>query len=186
MTNAEFESAIIALSKGDKNALKCIYQNYGKFIYVVVFDVLKNKEDAEDITSEFFIKLIRVAGSFKSGSPHKAWMAMIAKNMAIDLQRKKRHEVLEFSHEDDEGNEGVSLLDKRAADNGNVLEESAVISMDMKNAMEKLTDRERQIIDLKLMGQLKFREIADILNEPMGTVTWVYNEGIKKLRRYLT
>ena len=50
---------------------------------------------------------------------------------------------------------------------------------------QTLSDREREVLDLKLLGDLKFREIAKTLGQPLGTVTWLYNQGIKKLRRCL-
>ena len=59
------------------------------------------------------------------------------------------------------------------------------LSSDMAQAMATLEPREKEIIDLKLVGQFKFKEIAEMTGMPMGTVTWLYNQGIKKLRRCL-
>ena len=52
--------------------------------------------------------------------------------------------------------------------------------------MRSLKPEEKEIVDMKLIGQLKFKEIAKLTGKPMGTVTWLYNEGIKKLRRCLS
>ena len=57
MTDNEFQSAMDALVNGNKNGLKAIYDAYMKLIYAVVYDVVKRREDAEDVTSEFFIKM---------------------------------------------------------------------------------------------------------------------------------
>ena len=59
MTEHEFYTAIKGLAKGNKDMLHAIYDAYGRLIYTIVYDILKNREDAEDVTSEFFIKLIR-------------------------------------------------------------------------------------------------------------------------------
>lgn len=187
MTDKEFQTAISLLSKGDKGALRQIYEAYIRFIYAVVYDTVKRREDAEDITSEFFIKLVRVAGTYKKGTSHRAWMAAIAKNMAIDALRKSNREILESAFTDDDTGENSYIDNKSSqATNEASVEDKAILSEDMKNAMGTLNDNEREIIDLKLLGGLKFKEIAHMLGQPMGTVTWLYNQGIKKLRRCLS
>lgn len=181
MTDKEFLSAINKLLKGDKDGLKLIYEAYFKLIYAVVYDTVGSKEDAEDITSEFFIKLIRVADKFKKGSPHKTWLVTIAKNMAIDHIRKRSREVFEIDNISDDENTPRQWEDTSRAS----IEDAVALSSDMAQAMETLDPREKEIIDLKLVGQLKFKEIAEMIGQPIGTVTWLYNQGIKKLRRCL-
>jgi len=181
VTDKEFQSAINKLLKGDKDGLASIYEAYVKLIYAVVYDTVGSKEDAEDITSDFFIKLIRVADSFKKGSPHKTWLVTIAKNMAIDYIRKRSRVVLEIDNTSDEGNAPRQWED---TSRGSV-EDTVAMSNDMAQAMDTLAPREKEVIDLKLVGQFKFKEIAEITGQPMGTVTWLYNQGIKKLRRCL-
>lgn len=184
MTDEEFQTAIEALAKGEKDSLKRIYESYVRLIYAVVYDVVKSREEAEDITSEFFIKLVRVAGGFRKGSPHKAWLVQIARNMAIDVLRKRQREVLEFEQDEDDNRDGV--IERSQADSGkSSVEERAVLTEDMRQAMRSLSPKEKEIIDMKLMGQFTFKEIAALTGQPMGTVTWLYNQGIKKLRRCL-
>lgn len=190
MTDIEFQHAISSLAGGDKNALKTIYQDYVGVIYAIVYDKVKNKETAEDITSEFFIKLIRVAPSFKEGSPHKAWLITIARNMCIDYLRKNSREISSsdfISNNEDAQNEAEVMdsinYERRGYES---VEDKVVLSEDMKKAMECLNDSEREVINLKLLGQYKFNEIAEMIGKPMGTVTWTYNQGIKKLRRCLS
>lgn len=179
MTNEEFQTAVELLLEGQKEGLRQIYEAYLRLIFAVIRDVVGRKEDAEDITSEFFIKLIRVLPSYKKGSPHRAWLITIARNMALDWLRKSDHERL-FA-DDDEVQEGGTL---EKSDESSV-EDRAVLGTDMRAAMNKLDKKEKEIIDMKLIGELKFREIASITGQPIGTVTWLYNQGIKKLRRCL-
>ena len=188
MTDKEFEAAIDKLLKGDKEGLECIYRAYIKMIYTVVYNTVGNREEAEDITSEFFIKLVRVAGSFKKGSKHKTWLATIAKNMAIDSIRKRNREVLVSPLEsNDDEEKQISISEVAVINDENIAspEGEAVLNYDMKMAMKELSDKEREIIDLKLIGDMKFKEISEVLGQPIGTVTWLYNQGIKKLRRCL-
>ena len=177
MTEAAFDACILAILKGDKQGLKDIYNAYLSYIYRIVYGVVGNKEDAEDITSEFFIKLWQQADRYKSGSGHKTYLTTIARNMAIDHLRKYKKETTEFSHVDDEeefGNEPVSSEDTEAT----VIEDISV-----KEAVSLLNPGEQQVINMKVLSDMTFSEIAEILKVPMGTITWRYREAIKKLRR---
>ena len=161
------------ISKGDKSALHEIYEAYLGYIYSVVFRVVLNREDAEDVTGDFFIRLWKLSKTYRSGSGHRAWMAAIARNMAIDLLRKKKREVLTDDFTDS--------VQEHAAEND--VEEEVLSEISLKEALETLLPAEREILNLKIMGELTFREIADILKQPLGTVTWRYQNAVKKLRR---
>ena len=62
--------------------------------------------------------------------------------------------------------------------------DEVVESISFREAMEQLKFNEREVLNLKILGQLTFREIAGILGKPQGTVSWLYRQGIEKLRRY--
>lgn len=185
MTDEEFQSAISSLLEGNKDGLRCIYEAYVKLIYTVVLDVVKRREDAEDVTSEFFIKLVRVADQFREGSPHKAWMVTIARNMALDFLRKSNREILSYESEE-ENDDRLNLVEKAGAKAGDrSVENKAILAHDMSRAMAQLSPKEKEIVDLKLIGNFKFKEIATMTGQPMGTVSWIYNQAITKLRRCL-
>ena len=63
--------------------------------------------------------------------------------------------------------------------------EEVVGNLTMKEAMKQLKPSEQEILDLKILGGFTFQEIAAILKKPMGTVSWLYRQGIGKLRKYL-
>ena len=94
MNNREFDRCMRRIQKGDKAGLKEIYEAYISYIYAVILGVVKNKENAEDLTADFFIKLWNMADQYKAGSGHKTWMTVIARNMAIDFMRKAGREQL--------------------------------------------------------------------------------------------
>ena len=62
-------------------------------------------------------------------------------------------------------------------------EEKVMSKLSFGEALNMLDDKEEAILTLKFMGECTFKEIAEILNMPMGTVTWKYTRGIEKLRR---
>lgn len=171
MTNAEFEQCIEQMIHGDKEGLHRIYMAYGTYIYSILYDIVKNKEDAEDLTTEFFIKLWNIAEKYQFGGTHRSWLGRIAHNMAIDFIRsKKNHDSYEEMIETKEvGDEGF--------------EKDVVMEVTLKEAIASLEVQEQEIVNLKVLGQLTFQEIADIIKKPMGTVTWKYKKAMEKLRR---
>lgn len=172
MEQLEFESCMERMKDGDKSALKEIYEAYLSYIYTIVYGVVQSRENAEDITSEFFIKLWNMSDTYnpKTGS-HKGFLATIARNMAIDFVRKTRREV--FPEEmPDEAADGVSVEDEVIGD------------VSLQEALDALSDKEREVVTMKVLSEMTFQEIADTLLTPLGTITWRYRTAMEKLRRY--
>lgn len=174
MKNREFDRCMRRIQKGDKSGLKEIYEAYVSYIYAVILGVVKNKENAEDLTAEFFIKLWQMADQYKAGSGHKTWLTVIARNMSIDFMRKAGREQL--TEEVPETSDTVSGANPS-------MENEVVGRMNFRETVDKLPEIERQILTMKLAGQMTFKEIAEILGMPMGTVTWKYQNSLEKLRR---
>ena len=75
----------------------------------------------------------------------------------------------------------------RAEELGQETEDVAVEvvgNLSFREAMKLLKPAEQEVLDLKVLGGFTFQEIAALLKKPMGTVTWLYRQGIRKLRRY--
>ncbi len=204
MEDKEFDLCMSRMADGDKDALKAIYENYRAYIYHFLLGILKSKEDAEDVASEFFIRLYKNASKYKPGSGHKTYITTIARNMAIDFLRSKgRESLIEdiFPQKSDDsdvyitedmittgataGGMGV-MADEGAAEDAasvDVTANEAIGKVTMEEALSKLKPPEPQIIHMKFALDMTFAEIAEALKIPMGTVTWKYREAIGKLRR---
>lgn len=170
MTQLEFEASIARIQRGDKDGLKEIYEAYISYIYTIVFGLVGNRENAEDVTSEFFIKLWNIADSYQCNGAHKAWLATVARNMALDFLRKNQREIPVEEFEEDTGTAETP-------------EAEVVSEMSVQEALAALNEAERRIVDMKVLGEMSFREISETLQIPMGTVTWRYQSAMKKLRR---
>lgn len=173
MEEEQFNACMERMKSGDKSALHEVYEAYIGYIYTIVFQTVSNREDAEDVTSEFFIKLWRLADTYRGGNGHRAWMAAIARNMAVDLLRRTKREVLTDDFAD-------TVTEDAPKDS---LEQEVLSDVSLKQALDMLKPNEREVVHLKIMGDMTFKEIADILKIPLGTVTWRYQNAIKKLRR---
>ncbi len=180
MTEEAFSLSVSKILAGDKTGLREIYDAYLAYIYQIVYGVVGRKEDAEDITSEFFIKFWQQADKYKAGSGHKGYLATMARNMAIDHLRKHKREILDDFTANDE--DDVSSIKEPVSEDNT--EAQVVEDISLQEALDKLKPEEKQIVDMKVLSEMTFAEIARLLNIPMGTVTWRYREAIKKLRRY--
>lgn len=169
MNDQQFEQNIRLILKNDQGGLKNIYEAYCPMIFSAVSSILKSREDAEDITSEFFIRLWDIADTYRPGNGHRAWLITIARNMALDCLRKKNRETPAGEIPDYQP-EGVSA------------EDQVCRRLSLEQALMTLKQEERQIVNLKIMGELTFREIAGILKKPPGTVAWRYRTAMKKLK----
>jgi len=178
VTDSNFNECMARLCEGDKSALREIYEEYLSYLYSVAYSVLGNRENAEDVTSECFIKLWKTAKNYRPGTGHKGYLATIVRNMCIDLLRKQGREVYEDPPDDDSPSPTPPELRSEG------FEDEVVEQMSLAAALETLKPVQREIINLKFMGGHTFKEIAGILKKPMGTVTWNYNEALKALRRY--
>lgn len=195
----KFDDCMLRICNGDKDALKEIYEAYVTYVYSVILRVVNNQSDAEDITGDFFLKLWTNSEKYSPGHGHKAFLATMARNMAIDFLRKHNREVPigDFSSEQSDGENGnTSGFDKpRVLDEsgqeysladqgfGSSVENEVIEDISLKEALSKLKPREQEVINLKIMGDMTFKEITEVMGIPMGTVTWLYRQAIEKLRR---
>lgn len=170
MNDRQFEENIGRICRNDREGLKLIYEDYCPLIYSVVLEILQNREDAEDVASEFFIRLWDIAPTYRPGNGHRGWMLTIARNMAIDHVRKRKKESL-----------SAEIPDYLQAGE-DFPEERLCHRLSLEQALKTLKQEEREIVNLKIMGELTFKEIAAMLQKPQGTVAWCYRTAIQKLK----
>ena len=180
MTDSRFESCIALIRQGSTEGLREIYEAYYKLIYSVMYSVVGNRMTAEDLTADLFVKLWeKLADAYRHGSGHRAWLAACARNMATDHIRKSSRELLTIdAPEDDNTPRTEPVSDGDFTDD-------IIGKISVNEAMKRLDESERTIVDLKLFADLTFKEISKALAMPLGTVTWKYRRAIGKLSNYV-
>lgn len=166
------EDLILETAKGNIESFENLYVKINKIVYSYVLAILKNHECSQDVMQDTFIKIKQSASKYIPQGKPLAWILRIAKNIALMLIRKNNKEQLT----DIEENE--YLLNKSVELD---LDEAIVL----KAALKLLEEEEREIVFLYLVSGMKHREIAEILEKPLGTVLWKYNNALKKLRKEL-
>jgi RNA polymerase sigma-70 factor (ECF subfamily) len=160
----------------DKSALAELYEQTSAVIYSVAMRMLGSAHDAEDLVQETFVQIWERAGLFDPmmGSP-LGWALAITRNRCIDRVRsyKRRAQMIEDAGEEMRAavEEGNATADLSAEEQGTV--RSAVLA---------LPADQRQAIELAFFGGLTHQEIAEKLQEPLGTVKARIRRGMLKLR----
>jgi len=165
---------------GSVQAFEKLVSLYSKSIYNYCYRMTGNKEDAEDVTQEVFIKAYRSLHWFKRNSRFSTWLYRIAYNACIDLHRRKRFVYIPIASD-----MGDSDKVKEIASEGPSLEE-VVLSNERKHlvqsAIAKLPPKYRTVILLREIEGLSYDEIAGVLNIPLGTVKSYISRAREELR----
>jgi RNA polymerase sigma-70 factor (ECF subfamily) len=168
------------VAAGDQLALAALYDATNRLIYSLVLRVLGDMGSAEEVLIDVYTQVWRQAASYDAnrGAP-LAWMATIARSRAIDRLRS--------GWQDQHRKESLDVLGDTPA-NGSSPEEAAAASERQKlvrEALNLLTSEQRQVIELAYYSGLSHSEIAEKLNQPLGTVKTRTRLGMMKLREAL-
>ena len=155
------------MRKDDKKSYEELYKKYYKLVNNIAFSILKNKENAEDISQNVFIKIGNLKKEKLPNSYEASWLYTVTKNECISLFRKTK--------------ETLTIEDIK---NENL--EDEIEGIIQKNSYEKLMENlekiEKQIIFLKVEAGYSFKEIARLLKMPIGTVQWKYYKSLHALK----
>ncbi len=183
MNNCSDEQLIEDYLTGDEESLEILFGRYLKPIYGFTYGYAGSRRDAEDITQEVFVKAWRHLKRFDRNKSFKAWIFSIAKNAAIDFLKKKK--TIPFSVF--ENKEGKNIVTETLADPSPLpseLSEKADIAQMLTAAIEKLSPEHRLVLSLRYNDHLNFREIAELLKEPLHTIKSRHRRALIKLREF--
>jgi len=151
-------------------AMNELYEHSKHGVYAFILATIKDYQLAEDIMQETYLKVYQNIRQYKNQTNGINWILTIARNTALTmLVRKNREEQVDPQTEEYRF--------------PSVKETIIVSSPTIELAKKILDEQEQQIVYLFAIAQYKHREIALMLDLPLGTVTWKYSEAIKKLRK---
>lgn len=161
--------AIEKLKNKDNEAFEYLYNNTKRLVFTVIIAIVKDYSTTEDLMQDTYIKMVENINSYDVKYKFTTWIATIARNTALDYYRKSKKQ---FSVD---VTENEYLFPKTYND--------AAEEYNTNYLLKILTDEEREVVMLYALDDFKHREIAEILNKPIGTITWLYNQAMKKLRK---
>ena len=169
---AQEDLQLVALAqKGDQNAYSKLLERYRESVYFTMLKMVKNNDDAEDLTIEAFGKAFNRIHQYSPNFAFSTWLFKIASNNCIDFIRKKRIKVTSMDTGRTNQDGEIVYIDASA----DVLDPAESMMQKQKvNAMRevvsKLKPRYRELIELRYFQELSYEEIAEELDLPLGTV----------------
>jgi RNA polymerase sigma-70 factor (ECF subfamily) len=169
------EELLSLFQRGQREAFGQLVRRYERELYGYLCRYLGDASLAEDVFQNTFLQLYTKIGTYERGRPVRPWLYTIATHQAIDaLRRVNRHQTLSLDQQRDEGVNGdvqtlLSMLESRWS---SPLEQvqSEERRQWVRESVDRLPDFLRQVVVLAYYQGLKYREIADILDIPLGTV----------------
>lgn len=168
----ELHSIFIGIKDNNELAFNKLYEKYRKLVYAITFSILKNKENSEDLVQNVFIKLWRMEKNKLPTNNEASWLYSMTKNETLNFLRSQKEEInideiYYIASEDKELNE---IIEKDAY--------NKIIS--------RLNKEEQEIVSLKILSNLSFKEISLMLNMPVGTIQWKYYKSLHTLKILLS
>jgi RNA polymerase sigma-70 factor (ECF subfamily) len=182
---ADDAGLVARVARGDEDALGQLYDRFGQAVYSLCLRVVRDRETAEELTQEAFVRLWRSAASFEPARGQvSTWLLRIAHNLALNELRRRQSrpvvapdtdwDVASAESAETSGNSDPSLV----AD----LHEQAEV---VRRVLGQLPAPQRQAIELAFIGGLYQAEVAAALGAPLGTVKGRIRVGMQRLRELL-
>jgi RNA polymerase sigma-70 factor (ECF subfamily) len=173
--------------KGEQSFFEILVSRYQNSLFNFLCHILHNPEMAADVLQDVFVKLYTSLSTLHTGQPLKPWLFQVARNRALDEVRRKHP--IPFSQletvEEEDGLSPVEIL----PDSDPLPEERAEkneLQQALYEAIEALPEKYRNIVILRHVGQLRFKEISSVLHMPEATAKTYFQRARPLLRQALS
>jgi len=168
---------------GDEAAWEDLVRVHTRRVYAICYRFTGTDSEAQDLTQEVFLRVFRSIKSFRSGEgSFTVWLARLARNLLIDHYRRTR-----LDRATDSIEEQLPMLEEKTAMSARTdgLVAGREASELLQAALQKLSPELRETVILRDLEEMEYREIAQVLNVPEGTVKSRLNRGRAELARVL-
>jgi len=175
--SVESDEVLIArVKKGDCEAFNPLVERYKMPLYKVLYRMVHNRDDAEDLVEEAFIKAYRAISRFDLDRSFYAWICRIAVNNAINYIKKERRGQVQ----------SIGMVEYRLiAEKGNPVKmtREKILKERINAAIAKLPEEYRMILVLRVDDEYSYEEIGNMLKIPKGTVMSRLARARQKLKK---
>jgi len=167
----DFELIDRAVQGKDQSAYATLMKRYKKAVYFMILKMIRDADDADDLTMEAFAKAFRNLERFKKEYTFSTWLFRIATNNTIDFIRKKKLKTMSLnnSFSDDNGNAVTMDVEDKDDNPQDEFIKSQRIEL-VRLFVDKLPAKYRTLVQLRYFDELSYEEIAQELDKPLGTV----------------
>jgi len=171
---------LAAVRGGSEAALRSLYERYADLVYTVALRIVGDRELAQEVLQDVFLRCWERADTFKSQRGHLGgWLIGIARNRAVDLLRSGQHQA-RLREQGSWALDGAQEPEQPA----DALDQLA-LRQTVRNALAALPAAQRNTIELAFFGGFTQAEIAEATSTPLGTVKTRIRDGMQRLRSLL-
>ncbi len=176
------EQLVVCYAKGNNSAFDVLLSRHRSGVFSYIYFIVRNRELAEDIFQETFMKAIVTIkqGRYTENGKFRAWINRIAHNLIIDNFRQEKNEQT-ISNDECE----VDLFNNSKLSDGTIEDElvKTQILSDVKKLIEHLPDSQKEVLLLRYYEDLSFKEIADVTGVSINTALGRMRYAILNMRR---
>ncbi len=169
-------------AKGNNSAFDELLTRHQSRVFSYILHIVKNRDLAEDIFQETFVKAIMTIkqGRYSENGKFVAWITRIAHNLVIDYYRQEKAENTVSTDEDE-----TNLLNRKDLCESNIEDEMVVeqIHNDVKRIIDALPESQREVLVMRYYRNMSFKEIADSTNVSINTALGRMRYAIMNMRR---
>lgn len=184
MDDLEFIKQIKA---GNEQAFKQLVEVYKDMVINTCYGFLQNREDAEDVAQEVFIKVYRSVASFREESRLSTWLYRVAVNESLNLRKKRKRKkwLRSFQSFSNDSSDTEEWIDEKGPDPHEALEQKERARI-LHKAIEKLSENQRIAFTLNKYENLSYKDIAEVMGTTVSAVESLLDRAKKNLRKKLT
>jgi len=171
IANEELNRLVEQIKRGEMSCFEPFYEKTKRIIFFNIYSYVKHQETAEDLLQDTYVAFLKSVDGIDQSQMILAYLLTISKNLSLNYLRTSSRQV-PYSEEI----EATIGTDQKYS-----LEEEELI----KRIRDILKPQEFQIFYLKAIEEYTHQEIANLLHKSLGTITWAYNNAIKKLQKGL-
>lgn len=174
----ELPALLAAAGRGDESAWRRLIDLYGRRVYAMVQSRVRNEHVAQEISQSVFATVASKlsSGSYGERGRFESWLFRITMNRVRDEARRAKHRPVAASPETFE----QSLPDRNERE-----APDARAMASLRGAMAELPESDREVVELRHHAGMSFKHIADLLEEPLGTVLARHHRALRKLKEML-
>ena len=168
---------------GDENALKVLIERHEKKIFSYILLSVKNKELAEDLFQETFIKVINTirSGAYQEKGKFVQWVMRIANNLKIDYFRKEQRMPLFENNEEFDIFDFIDSVEPSAEEK--IIREQ--IYKDVLSIVHLLPDEQREVLEMRIYQDISFKEISEMTGVSINTALGRMRYALINLRKII-
>lgn len=183
------EELMSSYREGEDEAFELLYHRYEKPIFSFIYRIVMNAADAEDLCQEAFFRVVRGKKKYQATADFKTWLFRIALNLCRDRLRRMKHRLhlslnAPVMSQDGKDVELQEVISNPSPDPIKCVEAGEMKTF-VQQAFASLSGEQRVAVILKEYHDLKFSEIADIMDCPIGTVKSHNHRAHEKLKKIL-